>query len=216
MDDEIQHLRKTNTVLKISLVMLGVLVLLGVIQAVTAGTVGVGALSVNLRDSTGQSVPETSSEPPAEQGGLNGALDPTTTTTESSETPTSPSAETKVVNGSFKQSRGLLTVEVTKVENQGGRVKLFITAVNASTAKMDLPLGPFKAIDDTKREYGASLATSKWPVSIAKGASITGVVELDQSVAQAVKTVDIAFNGITGSLAPTGGAVAVPGIEIPQ
>ncbi|MEO6088787.1 MAG: hypothetical protein ABIQ18_37315, partial [Umezawaea sp.] len=79
MDDEIQHLRKTNTVLKISLVMLGVLVLLGVIQAVTAGTVGVGALSVNLRDNTGQSAPETSSETPSEQGGLNGALDPTTT-----------------------------------------------------------------------------------------------------------------------------------------
>ena len=214
MDDEIQHLRKTNTVLKISLVMLGVLVLLGVIQAVTAGTVGVGALSVNLREDKGRPAPTTSSESPSGQGGLNGAL--STTTAESSETPTSPSAETKVVTGSFKQSRGLLTVEVTKVENQGGRVKLYITAVNASTAKMDLPLGPFKAVDDTKREYGASLATSKWPVSVAKGSSITGTVELDQAVGKAATKVDIAFNGIAGSLAPTGGAVAVPGIEIPR
>ncbi|MCS7484460.1 hypothetical protein ACFFQW_38200 [Umezawaea endophytica] len=214
MDDEIQHLRKTNTVLKISLVMLGVLVLLGVIQAVTAGTVGVGALSVNLRDDRAQAAPTTSSESPSGQGGLNGALDTTTAT--SSETPTSPSAETKVLEGSFKQSRGLLTVEVTKVENQGGRVKLYITAVNASTAKMDLPLGPFKAVDDTKREYGASLATSKWPVSVAKGSSITGTVELDQPVGKAATKVDIAFNGIAGSLAPTGGAVAVPGIEIPR
>ncbi|HEX6344243.1 hypothetical protein [Umezawaea sp.] len=214
MDDEIQHLRKTNTVLKISLVMLGVLVLLGVIQAVTAGTVGVGALSVDLRDTTGQNPPVTSSESPSGQGGLNGALG--TTTAESSETPASPSAETKVVEGSFKQSRGLLTVEVTRVENQGGRVKLHITAVNASTAKMELPLGPFKAVDDTKREYGASLSTSKWPVTVAKGAGITGTVELDQSVAKAATKIDIAFNGITGSLAPTGGAVAVAGIEIPR
>jgi hypothetical protein len=214
MDDEIQHLRKTNTVLKISLVMLGVLVLLGVIQAVTAGTVGVGALSVNLREDKGQSAPTTTSESPSGQGGLNGAL--STTTAESSETPTSPSAETKVVTGSFKQSRGLLTVEVTKVENQGGRVKLHVTAVNASTAKMDLPLGPFKAVDDTKREYGASLATSKWPVSIAKGSSITGTIELDQVVGKTATKLDIAFNGIAGSLAPTGGAVAVPGIEIPS
>jgi hypothetical protein len=213
MDDEIQHLRKTNTVLKISLVMLGVLVLLGVIQAVTAGTVGVGALSVNLRDTTGQA-PSATSETPSGQGGLNGALN--TTTAESSGTSTTPSAETKVVTGSFKQARGLLTVEVTKVENQGGRVKLYITAVNASTAKMDLPLGPFKAVDDQKREYGASLATSKWPVSIAKGASITGTIDLDQNIAKTAKTVDIAFNGITGSLAPTGGAVAVAGIEIPR
>jgi hypothetical protein len=211
MDDEIQHLRKTNTVLKISLVMLGVLVLLGVIQAVTAGTVGVGALSVNLRE---DKAPTTSSESPSGQGGLNGALG--TTTTESSETAASPSAETKVVTGSFKQARGLLTVEVTKVENQGGRVKLYITAVNASTAKMDLPLGPFKAIDDQQREYGASLSTSKWPVSIAKGSSITGTIELDQPVGKAATKVDIAFNGIAGSLAPTGGAVAVAGIEIPR
>ncbi|MET1071904.1 MAG: hypothetical protein ABWY11_04570 [Umezawaea sp.] len=211
MEDEINHLRKTNTILKISLVMLGVLVLLGVIQAVTAGTVGVGALSVNLRDST---APTTSTQPVG-QGGLNGALDPTTSS-DTAEPPTTTSAETKVAEGSFKQTRGLLTVEVTKVENQGGRIKLHITAVNASTAKMDLPLGPFKAVDDQKREYGASLATSKWPVSVAKGASISGTIELDQTVSKVAQTIDIAFNGITGSLAPTGGAVAVPDIAIPR
>ncbi|PRY29138.1 hypothetical protein [Umezawaea tangerina] len=212
MDDEINHLRKTNTILKISLVMLGVLVLLGVIQAVTAGTVGVGALSVNLRDST---TPSTSTTQPVGQGGLNGAVG-STPSSDTAEPPTTTSAETKVAEGSFKQSRGLLTIEVTKVENQGGRIKLYITAVNASTAKMDLPLGPFKAVDDQKREYGASLATSKWPTSIAKGASITGTIELDQTVSKVAQTIDIAFNGITGSLAPTGGAVAVPGIAIPR
>jgi hypothetical protein len=214
MDDEIQHLRKTNTVLKISLVMLGVLVLLGVIQAVTAGTVGVGALSVNLRDTPAQNPPATSSEPPSGQGGLNGALG--TTAAVASETSSAPSVDAKVLTGSFKQSRGLLTVEVTRVENQGGRIKLHITAVNASTAKMDLPLAPFKAVDDQKREYGASSTASKWPVNIAKGARITGTIELDQPVGKAAKTIDIAFNGITGSLAPTGGAVAVAGIEIPR
>jgi hypothetical protein len=214
MDDEIHHLRKTNTVLKISLVMLGVLVLLGVIQAVTAGTVGVGALSVNLRDSTSQTSLPTSTTHVAE-GGLNGAVSPSPTSSTSDGAAT-PSAETKVVTGSFKQSRGLLTIEVTKVENQGGRIRLFITAVNASTAKMDLPLPPFVALDDQKREYGASLATSKWPVSVGKSSSISGTIDLDGKILNDAKTFEISFNSIAGQLAPTGGSVAVPGIEVPR
>jgi hypothetical protein len=214
MDDEIHHLRKTNTVLKISLVMLGVLVLLGVIQAVTAGTVGVGALSVNLRDSTSNTPVPTSA--PVAEGGLNGAVSSSGPSSTSSEAPTTPSGETKVLTGSSKQSRGLLTIEVTKVENQGGRIRLFITAVNASTAKMDLPLAGFVALDDQKHEYAASPATSKWPVSVAKGSSISGTIDLDDKIGNAAKTFEISFNSIAGQLAPTGGSVAVPGIEVPR
>jgi len=211
MDDG-NHRKKNNAVLKISLVMLGVLVLLGVIQAVTAGTVGVGALSVTLRDTT-STAPTTTSTSAEGDGGLDGAIggSPTTTTEE-----TTPSAETKVLTGSWKQVRGLLTVEVTKVETQAGRVRLYLTATNASTAKMDLPIAPITAVDNNGRKYGASLATSKWPVAVGKGATISGFIDLDQKAAANVATVEVTFAGITGQLAPTGGAVTVPGITLPK
>jgi len=207
MDDG-NHRRKSNAVLKISLVMLGVLVLLGVIQAVTAGTVGVGALSVTLRDTT--SAAPTSTSVPAD-GARDGAVGNTTTAEE-----TTPSADTKVLAGSWKQVRGLLTVEVTKVETSGGRIRLSLSATNASTAKMDLPIAPITAVDNTGRKYTASLATSKWPVAVNKGATISGFIDLDQRASANAASVDVTFAGITGQLAPTGGAVTVPGIELPK
>jgi hypothetical protein len=209
MDDG-NHRRKNNAVLKISLVMLGVLVLLGVIQAVTAGTVGVGALSVTLRDSTTAAPTSTSS---SADGGLDGAVGGTTTTTEET---TTPSADTKVLTGSWKQVRGLLTVEVTKVETSAGRIRLHLSATNASTAKMDLPIAPITAVDNAGRKYGASLATSKWPVAVNKGSTINGFIDLDQKASANATSVDVTFAGITGQLAPTGGAVTVPGIQLPK
>ncbi|MEJ2854181.1 MULTISPECIES: hypothetical protein [unclassified Saccharothrix] len=209
MDDEIHHHhhRKKNNraALKIGLVVLGVLVLLGVIQAATAGTVGIGALSVTLSSNTPTTTTRTATS-------LEGVIGETTTT---EETPTS-TAETKVATGSWKVARGLLTVEVTRVENTGGRLRLHVTAINASTAKMDLPLASISAVDDTKRDYGASLSTSKWPVSIAKNSSISGYVELEQRIAAAGSTVTVTFSGIIGQLAPTGGEVAVSGVPIPK
>ena len=62
MDDE-THRKKSSAALKISLVMLGVLVLLGVIQAVTAGTVGVGALSFTLRETSSTTAHPPSTDP---------------------------------------------------------------------------------------------------------------------------------------------------------
>ena len=170
MDDEI-HRKKSSAVLKISTVVLGVLVLLGVIQAVTAGTVGVGALSFTLRETSSTTVPtpttsgpttprRTSDEPLG--GGLDGAVGSSSSPTENAP----PSAGTKVLTGAWKQARGLLTVEVTKVESQGGRLKVFVTAINASTSKMDLPVASVSVVDDTQRNYGASPSGSRWPVSI--------------------------------------------------
>lgn len=209
MDDG-NHRKKNNAVLKISLVMLGVLVLLGVIQAVTAGTVGVGALSVTLRDSTSAAPTSTSAVGDDRLDGVVGSS-PTSTTEE-----TKPSAETKVLTGSWKQVRGLLTVEVTKVETQAGRIRLHLSATNASTAKMDLPIAPITAVDNSGRKYGASLATSKWPVALAKGSTISGFIDLDQKASANAASVDVTFAGITGQLAPTGGAVTVPGIGLPK
>ncbi|MGW4116832.1 hypothetical protein ACWEFJ_38665 [Actinosynnema sp. NPDC004786] len=203
------HRRKSNAVLKISLVVLGVLVLLGVIQAVTAGTVGVGALSVTLRETPSPSpTPTAAAEESVALDGAVGAA-PSSSGAE-------PAAEPKVLSGSWTQARGLLTVEVTKVENVGGRVKVFVTAVNASTAKMDLPVASVSAVDDTGREYGASLSTSRWPVSIANNAGINGYLELDKPVGAESGTFSLTFAGIVGRLAPTGGSVTVTGIPIPK
>lgn len=204
------HRRKSSAVLKISLVALGVLVLLGVIQAVTAGTVGVGALSVTLRETPSSPVTTSASEEPVALDGAVGAA-PSGTSAEAE-----PSAEPKVLSGSWKQARGLLTVEVTKVENVAGRVKVFVTAVNASTAKMDLPVASVSAVDDAGREYGASLSTSRWPVSIGNNAGINGYLELDQPVGARSGTLSLTFAGIVGQLAPTGGSVTVTGIPIPK
>ncbi|MFI9812233.1 hypothetical protein [Saccharothrix variisporea] len=208
MDDEIHHHhRKKNNraALKVGLVVLGVLVLLGVIQAATAGTVGIGALSVTLSSSSPTTTTRTATS-------LDGVVGETTTT---EDTPTT-TAETKVATGSWKVARGLLTVEVTRVENAGGRLRLHVTAINASTAKMDLPLASISAVDDTKRNYSASLSTSKWPVTIAKNASTSGYVELDQRAAGQATTLTLTFSGINGQLAPTGGEVAVTGIPVPR
>ncbi|MEV8440752.1 hypothetical protein AB0425_25525 [Actinosynnema sp. NPDC051121] len=212
MDDE-NHRKKSSAALKISLVVLGVLVLLGVIQAVTAGTIGVGALSFTLRETPSATTPA-SPTPGDAAGGLDGAVGSAPTSSEEEEAPAG--ADAKVLAGSWKQARGLLTVEVTKVENLGGRLKVFVTAINASTAKMDLPIASVSAVDDARREYGASPSTSRWPVSIAKNSSINGFLELDRKAGADSRTLSLTFAGIIGQLAPTGGAVTVTGIPIPE
>jgi len=207
------HRRKNRAALKIGLVALGVLVLLGAVQAATAGSVGFGALSVTF----GSDAPATT--PAVATGSLDGALGTTTEGTTAGGTTsggtTTASPETKVGVGSWKQSRGLLTVEVTRVENAGGRLRLHVTAVNASTSKMDLPVASVTAADDTGRNYSASLSTSRWPVGVAKNGSASGYLELDPG-ATAGTTLVLTFSGIIGQLAPTGGSVAVTGIPIPR
>lgn len=209
MDDE-THRKKSSAALKISLVVLGVLVLLGVIQAVTAGTVGVGALSVTLRETSSTTPTTTSASSDDTIGSLDGAVGAT------SEDEAPPSVDAKVLTGSWKQARGLLTVEVTKVENVGGRLKVFVTAINASNAKMDLPVPSISAVDDAQRDYGASVSTSRWPSSIAKNSSINGFLELDRTAGADSTSFSLTFAGIIGQLAPTGGAVTVTGIPIPK
>ncbi|MEV0677801.1 hypothetical protein AB0I60_14900 [Actinosynnema sp. NPDC050436] len=198
MDDETR--RKKNAVPKIGLVVLGVLVLLGAVQALTTGAVGVGSLSVTFRSSAPTTTPP-----------VDGVVTSTT-----SLQPPPVAVETKVAVGTWKQTRGLLTVEVTRVENAGGRLRLHVTVVNASTAKMDLPTASISAVDDGKRNYSASLATSRWPVTVAKNAATSGYVELDPEVTGSATVLTVTFGGIGGQLAPTGGAVAVADVPVPR
>ncbi|MDU0291362.1 hypothetical protein [Saccharothrix longispora] len=215
MVDGSHHRRKNNTALKVGTVVLGVLVLLGAVQAVTAGTIGVGALSVTLRQTTSDAAPSTTRPATTDDTvGLDGAVG----AAESSPSPEVPTAgaEDRTAEGSWQQARGLLTVEVTKVENRGGALRVFVTAVNASTAKMDLPVASVAAVDDTGRDYGASLSTSKWPGTVTKNSSVNGYLDLDRKVPGAAGAFSLTFAGIVGQLAPTGGSVTVPGIPVPR
>ncbi|MEU5690173.1 hypothetical protein [Actinosynnema sp. NPDC020468] len=202
MDDG-KHRKTSPLALRIGAVALGVLVLLGAVQAATSGTVGIGALSVDLK-----SRPATTSAPVADD-----PLPAVGTTTAEG---TTASAENKVAEGSWKVAKGLLTVEITRVENQAGRLRLYVTAVNAGTSAMDLPVASVSAVDDAKRDYGASLATSRWPVTVKKGGTTTGFLDLDQRPSAASATLTVTFAGIIGQLAPTGGSVTVPDVPIPR
>ncbi|MFS8103453.1 hypothetical protein LFM09_40640 [Lentzea alba] len=144
----------------------------------------------------------------------------TTTTSNGVETPdgaletTEPSADVKVTTGSFKQQRGMLTVEVTRVEAANGRVKLFVTATNASQARMVLPVDGIAVLDDLKRTYAAS--SSKWDGLVTQGSTTSGTVVLDEKLGSGVNSLTLTFSSISGQFAPTGAAITVTGIPLPK
>ena len=190
-----QHRRVTRqgkTVIAIAAVAAGVLASLGVIQFALSST-----------DSAAQP-----------------NITATTTTTNAFETPdaaldtTEPSADVKVTTGSFKQQRGMLTIEVTRVEAANGRVKLFVTATNASQARMTLPVDGIAVLDDLKRTYAAS--SSKWDGLVTQGTSTSGTVVLDEKVGAGVNSLTLTFSSISGQFAPTGASVSVTGIPLPK
>ena len=190
-----QHRRVTRgakTAITIAGVAAGVLALLGVIQFALSGS-----------NSTAQ--PNATA---------------TTTTSNSVETPdgaletTEPSADVKVQTGSFKQQRGMLTIEVTRVEAANGRVKLFVTATNASQARMTLPVDGIAVLDDLKRTYTAS--SSKWDSLVTQGTTTSGTVVLDEKLGTGVNSLTLTFSSISGQFAPTGAAITVTGIPIPK
>ncbi len=190
-----QHRRVTRgakTAITIAGVAAGVLALLGVIQFALSGS-----------NSTAQ--PNTTA---------------TTTTSNGVQAPdaaletTEPSADVKVQTGSFKQQRGMLTIEVTRVEAANGRVKLFVTATNASQARMTLPVDGIAVLDDLKRTYTAS--SSKWEGLVTQGTTTQGTVVLDEKLGQGVNSLTLTFSSISGQFAPTGAAITVTGIPIPK
>ncbi len=144
----------------------------------------------------------------------------TTTTSNGFETPdaaletTEPSGEVKVVTGSFKQQRGMLTLEVTRVEATNGRLKLFVTATNASQARMTLPVDGIAVLDDLKRTYAAS--RSKWDAQVTQGSKLSGIVVLDEKIGEGVNSLTLTFSSVSGQFAPTGASISVAGIPLPK
>jgi hypothetical protein len=187
-----QHRRVTRrgkTVIAIAGVAAGVLALLGVIEYALSGNNSAAQPNVTA----------------------------TTTTSNGVETPdgvletTEPSAETKVATGSFKQQRGMLTIEVSRVEVANSRVKLFVTATNASQARMTLPVVGIAVVDDLNRTYAAS--SSKWDGLVTQG---TTTSVLDEKLGSGVNSLTLTFGSVSGQFAPTGAAITVTGIPLPK
>jgi hypothetical protein len=190
-----QHRRVTRrgkTVIAIAGVAVGVLALLGVIQFALSGNNSAAQPNATATTTTSNGV-----ETP------DGALE----TTE-------PSAAVKVQTGSFKQQRGMLTVEVTRVEVANSRVKLFVTATNASQARMTLPVDGIAVLDDLKRTYAAS--SSKWDGLVTQGTTTSGTVILDEKLGTGVNSLTLTFSSISGQFAPTGAAITITGIPLPK
>ena len=183
-----------ETVITIAAVILGVLALLGVIQF---------ALSGNTPAAQPPAPPTTTTTP--SKGDAEGALGLDTT---------APSAETKVATGLFRQQRGMLTVEVTRIEVTGGRVSLEVSATNASTARMTLPATGIAVLDNANRTYVAS--SSKWEGLLTQGGRTSGTVVLDEKIAVDVTTLTLTFSQISGQFAPTGASISVTGIPVPR
>ncbi|GAA3889140.1 hypothetical protein GCM10022243_62510 [Saccharothrix violaceirubra] len=198
------HRRKRHAGPKIALAAAGVLVLLAVVQGVVSGVVGIGAFSLDLRPTTSPPV-----APIADSASDVTTTPPPRVTEEAAE-------EARVAIGSWKRSRGLLTVEVTRVDYQDGRLSVHAVAVNASAARMELPVATVSAVDDAGGTYGASVSTSQWPASIPKSGTITGRFDFEGRPSAAAKTLDITFAGILGQLAPTGGSLTVDDVVIPR
>ena len=183
-----------RTAITIAAVILGVLVLLGVIQF---------ALSGSKPEATQTPAVSTSN---TSKGNAEGALGLDETT--------QPSVDTKVATGVFRQQRGMLTVEVTRIENAGGKISLEVTATNASTARMTLPVTGIIVVDNANRTYVAS--SSKWEGLLTQGGRASGTVTLDEKVSPDVTTLTLTFSSISGQFAPTGASISVPGIPVPR
>lgn len=183
-----------RTAITIAAVILGVLALLGVITFVLSGN----------SNSTAQ--PPATTTTTTSRGTAEGALGLDKTT--------EPSSETKVGTGTFRQQRGMLTVEVTRIEQTGGRISFQVSATNASTARMTLPVTGIAVLDNANRTYVA--ASSQWDGLLVQGGKTSGTVTLDEKIPADVTTLTLSFTQISGQFAPTGAAISVTGIPVPR
>jgi hypothetical protein len=203
--DEEDSRRGNGTVLTVILVVVGVLLLMGIVQGFTSGRVGVGALSIQFGQSESTNTPTlATADPGAPQAD---AASPEQLVSGVDSAPRS-------VTGSWKLQRGMITIEITRVEFSGGRVRMTTSVTNASPGRMDLPLASIIATDSGQRAHAAA-AQSEWPGSVAAGATFSGNIELVDRVNSAAGPLTVAFTQITGQYAPPKG-VTIPDVPLPM
>ncbi|WP_199442474.1 hypothetical protein [Umezawaea beigongshangensis] len=195
--------RGGSTVLTVALVTVGVLVLLGIAQAVAVGRVGIGDLAVELRDPAPAAAPRTTS--PTTTGAAGGGQGPSS----------SPPVRTTTQSGSWKLQRGMLTLDVTSVESRGGRVAVAVTVTNASPGQMNLPLASVVATDSTGRTHAAGVRESTWPGTVVSGDTFSGTILLDGVFDPLATTFSLAFPVVSGQYAPPKGAT-VADLPVPS
>ncbi|KGM03397.1 hypothetical protein Q760_03965 [Cellulomonas cellasea DSM 20118] len=106
-------------------------------------------------------------------------------------------------------------MEVTKVENQGGHLRIDATVTNGTDDSLTVPL--FKnvtAVDEGGRAYEADPFSGSWVETISSGQSLSGTIEFEGLYEVGPGVLDVSFARLYGSAAPSGGVV-VTGIARP-
>lgn len=118
------------------------------------------------------------------------------------------------VEGSWSGARGEVSATVTRVEDQGGHLRMVVAITNGTGDSVTVPL--FKnatAVDDAGRAYEAS-PDSDWTQTVASGQTLSGTIEFDGLYASGAGTLDLTFATLFGFDAPSGSLV-VRGITRP-
>jgi hypothetical protein len=188
------------------LIFLVLLVVAMVIQGATVHKIGIGPLSVEFdkTKSDGSSNDNSNSFidfPTKILGGiLGGSRD---------------FSRAKSIAGSWKQREGKLTMEITRVENQDGFLRVHVNVINNGATSLVLPLygGSFTATDNMHKAHDPGL--SAWHESIPPNEIVTSTIDLSDKVDDLTTRLDISFSIILGDFAYSDG-IAVRGIPIPH
>jgi hypothetical protein len=121
-----------------------------------------------------------------------------------------------VVDGSWIGTRGGVSVEVTRVENQSGHLRIDAAVTNDTGDAVTIPLfGNAAAVDESGRAYEASAFDSDWPQSVASGQTVRGTIEFEGRYESGRGgTLDLTFATLFGFDAPRG-SLSIEGIERP-
>lgn len=179
-------------------VFLGLVFVALVIQGLTVQKIGFGPLSIEF------------GERAKSGGGTNGGG--------GSAPDDLPFDQAKTVTGSWKTTKGKVTLEVVEVEQQDGWVRVTARVRNGGGNAVNLPLfGNFVASDNTDSGYGPRIAglDTGWTPDVPAGQTLRGMIILDKQVPPGAKTLTVSFTHVLGFGAPSGG-ITVSGVPVPR
>jgi hypothetical protein len=108
---------------------------------------------------------------------------------------------------------GGLTLRVDRIEEGTGTFRVYMTASNATSDKVSLPLfGFFNVVDDLGNQYEADPFSSTFPGDVAPGATISGYANMTTRLNSKASTVKVTFTTVFGSLHIN--SITVEGISV--
>ncbi|MGH3858894.1 hypothetical protein [Actinokineospora sp.] len=126
--------------------------------------------------------------------------------------------QAKTITGSWKTTKGKVTLEVVQVEQQDDWVRVTARVRNGGGNAVNLPLfGNFVASDDTDTAYSARITSMNtgWTPDVPAGQTLRGVIVLDKQVPPSAKALTVSFTHVLGFGAPSGG-ITVSGVPVPR